>query len=64
MEKLDDLGDEASWPAEDLEKLYRLGGDNPIARIRGSVLNNLRHVKSYDPNAWYVVTDHGVEKLG
>lgn len=56
------LGDVTKFPADDLERLY--GSDTDAsARILGTELNKLLHVKTYSAQAWYAVTPHGVEKL-
>ena len=56
-------GNEDHFPAEDLERLYRQGGVDVAARIRGDQLNDVLGVTKYVKSAWYVVTADGVEKL-
>jgi hypothetical protein len=54
-------GDKKKFPAKDLERLYKKGIEQQ--RIRGDQLNAIIGGKVYDPNAWYDVTEKGVEKL-
>jgi hypothetical protein len=56
-------GDVKNFSAEDLERLYRKGGLDIAAQIKGSSLNQILEVATYEPNTWYVVTAKGVEKL-
>lgn len=56
-------GNPERWPAEELEKLYRLGEKLNTLRIRGDALNLALRVTKYEPTTWYKVTDEGVEKL-
>lgn len=56
-------GDEAHFDADDLEKLYRQGGLDIAQNIQGSSLNRVLGVTTYDPDAWYVVTQDGVKPL-
>lgn len=52
------VGDPTHYPADDLERLYRLGNVSSAPRIRGDALNTMLGVTKYDPEAWYVVTDN------
>jgi len=55
-------GDEAMFPAEDLERLYRQGARTPI-KILGKELNKILHTTRYVASRWYVVTETGVTRL-
>jgi hypothetical protein len=56
-------GAEDEFPAEDLERLYRLGGLDVAQNIQGSSLNRVLGVDRYEPQTWYVVTREGVKRL-
>jgi hypothetical protein len=56
-------GDVSMFSADDLEKLYHKGGSNIAAQIQGRSLNKILDVTTYEPDAWYLITKTGVEKL-
>lgn len=56
------IGDPKRFPAADLERLYH-GAQANEPRIRGDDLNKLLRVKTYKANAWYIITNEGVEQL-
>jgi hypothetical protein len=56
-------GDPEKFSADDLERLYRLGGNDPAVRIQGKTLNQILNTKKYVNSAWYVVTSDGVERI-
>ncbi len=57
-------GDEDRFPAEDLERLYRVGEkDGDEVRVKGATLNEILSTSRYARNVWYVVTDKGVRRL-
>jgi hypothetical protein len=55
-------GDEERFPADDLEKLYRLGATSGI-KISGAALNYVKGTTTYVASAWYVVTEKGVKRV-
>lgn len=55
-------GDEELFPAEDLERLYRLGATSGI-KISGAVLNKIKNTDKYVAKAWYIITEKGVKRL-
>lgn len=56
-------GDIEKFSAVDLERLYQKGGLETAMRISGKSLNLILGVTTYEPETWYVLTAHGVEKL-
>jgi len=57
----DEPDDKTRFPAADLERLFNI--DDTSLRIRGDALNGILNTKAYDEDAWYRVTDEGVQKL-
>lgn len=55
-------GDETLFPAEDLEKLYRLGAASDM-KIRGDALNYVMQTDKFAAKSWYLVTEKGVKRL-